>query len=140
MTLKNGSHQKNYINKEMNKKELTDKITKLLEDEPSLNINDAITKIMKEDGNDDTNRTSKILIEKKQTCSNFWCKASYNVKFYEGDNFPKTCPKCDSFAYELSDGIEHEEKHYDGPRHDGLAHQVDFHFSQYKNGRGFWNK
>lgn len=124
----------------MNKRELADRITKLLEDEPTLDVNEAISRVIKTDDIDKKTKNKPRLIEKKQTCSNFWCKAPFNVKFYEGDDFQKTCPKCDSFAYELSDGIEQEERTYEGPRQDGLPHQVDFHFSKYKQGKGFWDK
>lgn len=123
----------------MNKKQIRERITRLLEDDPTLDVNSAISNIIDEEkvvGK----KVERRWIEKKQTCSNFWCKSPFDVKFFEGDDFPKTCPKCDSFNYELSDGIESGEKHYDGPRQDGLAHEVDFHFSKYKDGKGFWNK
>lgn len=125
----------------MDKKEIYEKVTRLLEEDPNLNVDETIESLIAESkvSKEETKEPPKLII-KKQTCSNFWCKAPFDVKFYEGDSFPKTCPKCDSFNYELSDGIEHEQRHYDGPRQDGLAHQVDFHFSKYKSGKGFWSK
>lgn len=123
----------------MDKKEIREKITRLLEEDPTLDVNVAISEIV---GNEDFSEeeVERKWIEKKQTCANFWCKSPFDVKFYEGDDFPKTCPKCDSFNYELSDGIESGERHYDGPRQDGMAHEVAFHFSKYKSGKGFWDK
>ena len=123
----------------MDKNEIREKITRLLEEDPTLDVNEAIAEIVRDEEVVEE-EVERRWIEKKQTCTNFWCKSPFDVKFYEGDDFPKTCPKCDSFNYELSDGIESGERHYDGPRQDGMAHEVDFHFSQYKNGKGFWNK
>ena len=124
----------------MEKKEIYERVTKLLQEDPNLDVDEAIEELMSEDKEVEEVKEPARLIEKKQTCTNFWCKSPFDVKFYEGDDFPKTCPKCDSFNYELSDGVDQEQRHYDGPRQDGLAHQVDFHFSKYKNGKGFWNK
>ena len=96
-------------------------------------INDKINNLL---GDDD----KKELIEYSGTCNNFWCKCQYKVKIYVGDDTPKTCPKCDSFNYELSDGVESKDIQYDGLRYDGKAHETSFKFSKYKSGKGFWNK
>jgi hypothetical protein len=124
----------------MDKKLMHEKITRLLEDDPNLDVDEAIDKIVSESEVVEEQKEPPRLIKKKQTCKNFWCKSPFDVQFYEGEDFPKTCPKCDSFAYELSDGIESGEKQYEGPRQDGLAHEVEFHFSKYKQGKGFWNR
>ncbi len=121
----------------MDKKEIQDKITKLLSDNPEMDVNDAINEIV---GDDDVeNEEPPKLIEEKRLCNNFWCKSWFNAKYFEGDEFPKQCPKCVDFDTNLSGGIESGEKHYEGPRHDGLAHEVEFNFSKYKDGKGFWN-
>lgn len=55
-------------------------------------------------------------------------------------DIPKTCPKCRSFDNELSGGVSWQEKKYSGPRQDGKAHGVGFRFSEYRHGKGFWNR
>jgi len=128
----------------MKKSEIYERVTKLLDDDANLNVEDAVSSMMSEEELIEENSVSKKeiseLIEKTQTCSNFWCKSPFNVKFYKGESFSKICPKCNSFNYELSDGVESGEKHYEGSRQDGLAHEVSFHFSKYEKGKGFWNK
>lgn len=76
-------------------------------------------------------------------CTSKWCKVSYvdhRYSWYEKDI--KTCHKCRSFDGELSGGVSFESKDYSGERHDGMAHQVDFKFSDYNKGKWgkFWNK
>lgn len=116
-----------------NKKGIEYKITRLLDDEEFENVNED------ESISDEVIEPPK-LIETTKSCKNFWCKAQYNIKYYEGDDYSKECPKCVDFDTILSGGIESGEKHYDGPRQDGMAHEVEFHFSKFKSGKGFWNK
>lgn len=76
-------------------------------------------------------------------CTSKWCKVAYvdhRYSWYEKDI--KTCQKCRSFAGELSDGVTFETKEYSGERHDGMAHPVDFKFSDYNKGKWgkFWDK
>lgn len=95
-----------------------------------------------DDYNKKTIKKSKEIkkIEKNKLCSNFWCKAWFTAKYYENESCPSVCPKCSSFDNELSDGVEGSEKTYDGPRHDGLAHEMEMKFSEYNQRGGFWKK
>lgn len=121
------------------KDDIYKKVKSILSDNPDTDLNDAVQEA--ETSNKKKKKPKKPkLIEKKMTCSNFWCKGLFDVKYYVGESFSKICPTCTSFDTELSGGVESAEKQYDGPRHDGLAHEVEFHFSEYKHGKGFWNK
>ena len=59
-------------------------------------------------------------------CKNPWCKATFN---YKGDHIPDQCWKCQSFE-SMSGGITWTEKKYDGPRFDGLPHQISINVSR----------
>ena len=116
------------------KKDIDYRITRLLDDEFEFGNEDEEELIEKK-----VTEPEK-LIEGSKTCHNFWCKAPYKVKYFESEGYSKECPKCIDFDTILSGGIESGEKHYDGPRQDGMAHEVEFHFSKFKDGKGFWNK
>jgi len=45
---------------------------------------------------------------------------------------PSECPKCRSFATELSGGVEWKEKTYEGSRFDGMSHQIKYKVTNYK--------
>jgi len=122
--------------KDNRKKDIDYKITRLLNDEKFEFTSDGES--IEEDINEVTE--PEELIEGMRTCENFWCKSPYKVKYYESEGYPKECPKCIDFDTRLSGGVESGEKHYEGPRQDGMAHEVEFHFSKFKNGKGFWNK
>jgi hypothetical protein len=57
----------------------------------------------------------------RAVCQNKWCKAPFEKS--EQDE-KKICPKCISMANELSGGVEWVDKTYEGPRFDGLPHQL----------------
>ena len=60
-------------------------------------------------------------------CKNFWCKGAFDVLDAEYEQNPVTeCPKCRSFATELSAGVTFtENKEYAGDRFDGKFHQME---------------
>jgi phage FluMu protein Com len=45
---------------------------------------------------------------------------------------PKECPKCKSFATELSGGVEWNTREYEGSRFDGMSHQIKYKVTNYK--------
>jgi len=88
----------------------------------------------------------------KKVCSNPWCKAHF---YYTEDDMvevkndhriskidnvlrevqkiaPSECPKCRSFATELSGGVEWKDKEYEGPRFDGTPHEFRYKVTNYK--------
>lgn len=87
----------------------------------------------------------------RTVCKNPWCKATFEYKVEdmtivdEGvreskiDSIldevkripPSQCPKCRSFASELSTGVEWKEKKYEGSRDDGMAHQIAYKVNKY---------
>lgn len=90
--------------------------------------------------------------ELKTVCRNPWCKATF---FYKEEDMvvvsqdtrrnnidsvldevqkmpPTTCPKCNSFATELSGGIEWKTKDYEGSRFDGTPHEMRYRVTNYK--------
>ena len=124
------------------RRQIQDKITNLLnndESESNFNLNDIIDNEIIEENKKEIDKPRELHVV-NSICSNFWCKCPYEVRYYTGDDFPKTCPKCIDFDTTLSGGVESADKHYDGTRHDGMAHEVEFHFSTYKDNKGFWNK
>ena len=66
-------------------------------------------------------------------CKNFWCKGTFDVADELYEKNPVTeCPKCNSFANELSAGITVvENKEYAGERFDGKYHQMDIRVKKY---------
>lgn len=61
-------------------------------------------------------------------CSNKWCKSHFAVQEGEESN---VCPRCKSMATELSAGVTWVDKTYDGPRMDGMPHQVRIKVNKY---------
>jgi hypothetical protein len=45
---------------------------------------------------------------------------------------PRVCPKCRSFASELSGGVEWKDKEYEGSRFDSTPHQFRYKVTNYK--------
>jgi len=91
-------------------------------------------------------------MEMKAVCKNPWCKATF---FYKDDDMikpeiegipgkvnevldevekiaPRVCQKCRSFDTELSGGVSWTEKKYEGPRFDGLPHQMRYKITNWK--------
>jgi hypothetical protein len=64
----------------------------------------------------------------KSVCQNKWCKATFE---YVGDNPPATCQKCGSMERELSGGVTWTDKTYEGPRFDGMPHQIKVKVTNY---------
>lgn len=54
-------------------------------------------------------------------CSNPWCKSITKV---DDDYEYKQCYKCISFNNDLSNGVDWEDKNYDGIKYDG-PHKID---------------
>lgn len=71
------------------------------------------------------------------TCRSFWCKAKFYIEEDKLDEQDMICPKCKSFE-NLSGGITSvNNKVYEGPRNDGLWHQVSLKVSEFgKNWEG----
>ncbi len=69
-----------------------------------------------------------------RVCKNKWCKAhfKYNDEEIGEKEVPKQCKKCISFSDNLSGGVSWEDKHYEGPRDDGRAHQISYKVTNYK--------
>jgi hypothetical protein len=87
-----------------------------------------------------------------KTCENPWCKAHFyyteadmievksDSRSFKIDNVldevqkvaPRECPKCRSFATELSGGVEWKDKEYEGSRFDGMPHQIKYKVTNYK--------
>lgn len=88
----------------------------------------------------------------KKVCGNPWCKGHFyyteadmvevknDIRLSKIDNVlnevqkvaPKECPKCRSFATELSGGVEWVDKTYEGSRFDGMPHQMKYKVTNYK--------
>jgi hypothetical protein len=64
----------------------------------------------------------------KAVCQNKWCKATFEL--YE-DEAPATCPKCRSMDQDLSGGVTWTDKTYEGPRIDGMPHQIKVKVTNY---------
>lgn len=74
----------------------------------------------------------------RTVCKNPWCKGTFEYKesdMVDSDDGrkipPPQCPKCSSFANELSGGIEWKEKKYEGSRFDGQSHQISYKVNKY---------
>jgi hypothetical protein len=68
-------------------------------------------------------------IDKRRTvCRNPWCKATFE---YKSEETPMTCPKCNSFDTELSGGVTWTDRNYEGPRFDGMPHQISINVKKY---------
>ncbi len=71
-------------------------------------------------------------------CQNPWCKAQFyytesEMIEIEGEMTPpKQCRKCISFNTELSDGVEWNDKQYEGPRWDNRPHEIKYRVTNYK--------
>ena len=68
-------------------------------------------------------------------CKNKWCKAPFKVRDKDikivnnKKIIPKQCPKCKSFNDDLSDGVEWEDKEYEGNPWKGvqeIKHNVNY--------------
>jgi len=90
--------------------------------------------------------------ELKTVCKNPWCKARFTYKETDMvpldndkrisniDNVldevqmipPSVCPKCKSFDTELSGGVNWKTKEYEGPRFDGMPHEIKYKVTNYK--------
>lgn len=64
----------------------------------------------------------------KSVCQNKWCKATFE---HAGDEPPRECPKCASMSGELSGGVSWTDKSYEGPRLDGMPHQIKVKVTNY---------
>jgi hypothetical protein len=67
----------------------------------------------------------------KLICNNPWCKTTFTFQV-SGENveYPKDCPKCQSFDTELSGGVTWKEKQYEGSRWEG-PHQISYKIKKY---------
>lgn len=89
--------------------------------------------------------------EFRSICKNQWCKVPFFYKESEmaiDKEFvdknkglsiseipkiaPKECPKCRSFANELSGGVEWKDKQYEGSRFDNIPHQIKYKVTNYR--------
>lgn len=68
-------------------------------------------------------------------CSNFWCKCQFTYIKKDNEPMPKICPKCFDFDFNLSDGITHETKRYEGSRNDGRAHRMSINVHKYSDNK-----
>lgn len=89
----------------------------------------------------------------RNICKNPWCKAPFfytekdmlpiknenmrgnkiDYSLHESEKeSPKECPKCKSFNTELSGGVEWKDKTYEGPRFDGMPHQIKYKVTNYR--------
>ena len=74
----------------------------------------------------------------KKVCENFWCKVPFTytsdmIQVIDGEEIrPKQCPKCHSFATELSGGVTWSEKTYEGDRWDGMSHQISYRVTNFR--------
>lgn len=88
----------------------------------------------------------------KALCKNPWCKAHFfytendmveiqsDIRTAKIDNVldevkkvpPSECPKCRSFANDLSGGVEWKTKDYEGSRYDGMPHEIKYRVTNYK--------
>ena len=88
----------------------------------------------------------------KKICGNPWCKGHFyyteadmvevknDIRSSKIDNVlgevqkisPKECPKCRSFATELSGGVEWNTREYEGSRFDGMSHEMKYKVTNYK--------
>ena len=70
-------------------------------------------------------------------CKNPWCKSHFeyteeDMIIIEGvATVPKQCFKCISFNDDLSDGIEWEDREYDGERFDNKPHIIKYSVTKY---------
>ena len=65
---------------------------------------------------------------KTNVCRNPWCKATFMHK--DADTMTQ-CPKCKSFDNELSGGVTWVDKKYEGPRMDGMPHNIKIDVKKY---------
>lgn len=74
----------------------------------------------------------------KNVCRNPWCKATFtyiksDIKIVDGEEIiPMQCPKCLSFANDLSGGVTWTDKNYEGSIYDDGPHQIRYRVTNYK--------
>jgi hypothetical protein len=77
-------------------------------------------------------------MEHRSVCRNPWCKTHFiyydkDIKDVDGKKvIPSQCSKCKSFNDDLSGGVTWEDKEYEGPRDDGMPHQIRYKITNYK--------
>ena len=77
-------------------------------------------------------------MEYRSVCRNPWCKAQFiytDIDIQEVDGkkvIPAQCKKCKSFDTELSGGVTWKDKEYEGPRDDGMPHEVSYKVTNFK--------
>jgi hypothetical protein len=64
----------------------------------------------------------------KTVCQNKWCKSTFD---HDEDEAATTCPKCRSMDQDLSGGVTWTDKTYEGPRIDGMPHQIKVKVTNY---------
>lgn len=62
----------------------------------------------------------------RKVCRNKWCKSSF-----ESVEEDEICPRCMSLDREVSGGVSWQEKKYEGPRFDGMPHQINIKVNRY---------
>lgn len=72
---------------------------------------------------------------KQSMCKNPWCKAHF---YYESEEAPDNCYKCQSFDDDLSGGVTWSDKKYEGSRYDGQAHPISVNVKRSIEQRKSW--
>jgi hypothetical protein len=73
-----------------------------------------------------------------KVCENPWCKGHFNytsgdIKIIDGDEVvPKQCPKCLSFANDLSGGVTWSDKTYEGGLYDDGPHEIRYKITNFR--------